>query len=397
MAKKGSGLTLSQRANGSWRAQIRKSGFPYESRDFLSHAEADEWGLRRLSEIQTTGRLVDRRPAERTTLAQAIEDYIKKVTKLRPSEDSRASEEARLRRFMRVEKGLCAHALAYLTHRHFENWRDKRLTETVGRGIPGGRGQYKEEVAPSGRIRKDGQPRKNAASPKAAPKPPKTIAPGTVKRELTMLKRVLDFAMKQYNLHSNPLSNTLVERPSVQDERDVRLESEEWVRLLDECRRLENSWIAPIVEIAREIGVRRGSLFKLLWSDVNLRQTHVTLRGVKNSRKPSEIRTVQIGLSPRAIEILEALPRSVDGRVFQVTKSAFNSSFKRARKKADLEHFRLHDSRHEMASHLVESGWEMLDVMRQGDWRDPKSVARYYNARGEHLGQKLAKSALKDR
>jgi hypothetical protein len=68
MAKKGSGLTITQRSNASWRAQIRKAGFPYESRDFLTHEEADEWGLQRLSEIQTTGRLVDRRQAERTSL-----------------------------------------------------------------------------------------------------------------------------------------------------------------------------------------------------------------------------------------------------------------------------------------------------------------------------------------
>ena len=42
MAKKGSGLTTAQRPNGSWRAQIRKAGFPYESRNFLSHTIAPE-------------------------------------------------------------------------------------------------------------------------------------------------------------------------------------------------------------------------------------------------------------------------------------------------------------------------------------------------------------------
>lgn len=391
MAKKGSGLTIAQRPNGAWRAQIRKAGYPYQSKDFLTHEEADSWGLRRLSEIQTTGRLVDRRPAERTTLAQAIEDYITKVTLKRPSEASRVTEEARLRRFMRAERALCAHALAHLSHRHFEDWRDRRLTETVGRGKQGGRGQYKAEVMPAGRFRKDGQLRKNAAAPKAAPKPPKVVAAGTVKREMTMLKRIFDFAMKEYNLPANPLDNRLVDRPSVQDARDVRIDASEWGRLLDECRSLENTWVAPIVEIAREIGARRGSMLKLLWADVNLSKAHVTLRGVKNSRRPSEVRTVQIGLSPRAVEILDALPRSLDGRVFQITASAFTSSFKRARKRAGLEHFRLHDSRHEMASTLVEAGWEMLDVMRQGDWRDPKSVSRYYAARGAHLGAKLAK------
>jgi hypothetical protein len=75
MASTAKGLTIAQRPNGSWRAQIRKVGFPYESRDFLTHEQADEWGLHRLGEIQTTGRLVNRRPAERTTL----EEVIKKI------------------------------------------------------------------------------------------------------------------------------------------------------------------------------------------------------------------------------------------------------------------------------------------------------------------------------
>lgn len=168
MAKKGSGLTIIQRPNGSWRAQIRKVGFPYESKDFLSHDAADEWGLRRLAEIQSTGRLVDRRPAERTTLATAIEAYIGQVTAKRPSENSRISEEARLRRFLREEGHLCGHALAHVTSDMMEAWRDRRLTEKPSRGKVDGRGQRREKVVPAGRIRKDGTPRKNAALPKLA-------------------------------------------------------------------------------------------------------------------------------------------------------------------------------------------------------------------------------------
>jgi integrase len=76
--------------------------------------------------------------------------------------------------------------------------------------------------------------------------------------------------------------------------------------------------------------------------------------------------------------------------VFPTTVNAINSAFRRARARAGVEHFRLHDVRHELASRLVEAGWEMLDVMRHGDWRDPKSLSRYYNARGTHLGEKLA-------
>ncbi len=42
-----------------------------------------------------------------------------------------------------------------------------------------------------------------------------------------------------------------------------------------------------------------------------------------------------------------------------------------------------------MASRLVEAEWNILDVMAQGDWRDPKSVKRYYSAKGLISGPSL--------
>ncbi|WP_224705110.1 tyrosine-type recombinase/integrase [Devosia aquimaris] len=395
MAKKGSGVTIAQRKNGSWRVQIRKVGFPPESKDFVNHKAADEWGMRRLAEIMATGRLVNRRAAERTTFAAAIEAYIEKVTSKRPSEESRVAEEARLRRFLREEGHLCGHALAHVTPEMMEAWRDRRLTERPSRGKTGEVGAREDEVVPAGRFRKDGTLRANAARRKPS-KPVGTIAPGTVKREMTLLKRIFDFAMRQYKLSANPLDHSLVDRPSVQDARDVRITVREWERLLKQCSASSNIWLAPFVELGLEIGARRGSLLKLLWSDVHLKESYIVLRGVKNSRNASEVRTVEVGLSPRAIKILEAIPRSLDGRVFPTTREAIVGGFKRARIRAELEHFRLHDSRHELASRLVEAGWDMLDVMRQGDWRDPKSVARYYNAKGSHLGAKLAKIGRAD-
>jgi integrase len=385
MAKKGSGLTIVQRPNGSWRAQIRKAGFPYESKDFLSHEEADEWGLGRLAEIQATGRLVNRKPSERTTLGEAIEAYILEKTSERRSESSRVPEETRLRRFLRVEKKLCDYALAYVTPEMFEDWRKRRLNETVSRGSP-----PKPEVIPPGRLKADGTPRKNAAKAKAPPRPLKTISASTVKREMTCLKLVFDYAIKEYKLTGNPLAPELVDRPVVQDERNVRLTIEQWHLLLEACRAARNRWLAPFVELALEIGARRGSLTKVLWSDVDLDHGAMTLRDVKNSRKPNEIRTVEVGLSPRAIEVLRGMPRSIDGKVFPLSTNALSQAFKRARARANLSFFRLHDTRHELASRLVEAGWQVVDVMAQGDWRDPKSLKRYYGARGKHLAGKLA-------
>ncbi len=378
--------TIREKGPGQWHVQIRRKGYPPLTETWRTEDEATKWA--RAIEAEMDKKVyVDRRASERTTLGQAIQRYVKDVTRKRRSDLSASAEESRLLRFLREERDLCEHALANLTHEHFEAWRDRRLTDTVSRGSP-----YKPEPpAPKGRTRQDGTPRKNAAKPKAPPKPLKTISAGTVKREMTLLKKILDFAVKTYKLAENPLADrNLVARPTVQDERDVRLTDEQWETLLVECRKSRNPWLAPYVELAVQIGARRKNLHTLRWDDVDLPGAKVVLRDVKNSRKPDEIRTVEVGLTPRAIEVLEALPKSIDGRVFPTSREAITQSFKRARARAGVPFFRLHDSRHELASRLVEAGWEMVDVMAQGDWRDPKSLKRYYNARGSHLGAKLA-------
>lgn len=132
-------------------------------------------------------------------------------------------------------------------------------------------------------------------------------------------------------------------------------------------------------------------MVKLKWTDVDYGRTALTLRGVKNSRAPTVVRTVEVGLSPRALEILRGMDRDESGFVFPTTASATKSAFDRARNRAGVPFFRLHDARHELASRLQETGWGLIDIMAQGDWRDPNSVARYVNLRGSHLGAKLAK------
>ena len=290
---------------------------------------------------------------------------------------------------MRDEPKLCAYAVAHLRAEHFEDYRDHRLNQFVTRGKAGGRGQYKPENEKPGRFRKDGTPRTNAA-PKAPPKPPKKVEPGTVKRELTVLKRVIDHKKRKLGLLTNPINTEDVKRPVVNDERDVRLEDEQIDALIQECYQSKNPWVGPIVDFAFEVGPRRGNLLRLHWDDVHIKRRSVLLRGMKNSRNPEEIIDVLVGLSPRAIEILKALPRSLDGRVFPITANALKSAFNRARHKLGLDHYRFHDIRHELVSSLIEAGWSDTEVMAQSAHRDPKSLKRYANLRKEHIADKLA-------
>jgi integrase len=68
-----------------------------------------------------------------------------------------------------------------------------------------------------------------------------TIAPSTVKRELNLLKRVIDYRRRWLGIQLNPVNAQDVKRPTVQDERDVRLSEEEREVLMEACRSAHNS------------------------------------------------------------------------------------------------------------------------------------------------------------
>ena len=343
--------TIREKAPYQWQVQIRRMGWPNQNATFRTKKDAEAWARKSEAEMDR-GLFVDQSAGRETTLGDLVEIYLTAVTAHRPSANAQVAETARLKRFQRDERALCSYAAVNLKPEHFEDYRDRRLKHRLKNG--------------------------------------KTIAPGTVKRELTMLKRVIDYRKRRLGLLVNPVNTEDVKRPAVNDERDVRLSLADRERLLQVCRDAQNPWLGAFVELGFETGARRGNLLRLAWDDVDLERKTALLRGIKNSRSPDKIINHLIGLTPRAVEILKALDRT-DSRVFPMTENAFRLAFNRARAKAGVPHFHFHDTRHERISSLFEAKWSMIQVMAQTGHRDPKSVKRYANLTGDFLADELAK------
>ncbi len=279
------------------------------------------------------GLFVDQTAGRATTLGDLVVLYLREVTEKRPNEESRIAETSRLKRFLREERKLCSFAATNLRPEHFEDYRDRRLRQPISRG-------------------------------KSRQSDGKTVAPSTVRRELTLLKRVLDYRRRQLGLLVNSVNTEDVKWPAICDEHDVRLSNVERYRLLEACDLTGHTWLRAFVELGFETAARRGSLLRLEWIDVDLERGTALLRGVKNSRSPDKIINHCIGLTPRAVAILRMLPRKGE-RVFPLSGNAVRLAFNRARDRAGLSHFRFHDTRHERTSSLFEAGWSMVQVMAQ--------------------------------
>jgi len=185
--------TIREKRPYQWQVFIRRKGWPTQHATFRTKKDAEAWA-RKTEHTMDRGLFVDQSLRRETTLRDLIELYLTDVTAHRPSEHSRVSEATRLKRLLREGPALCAYAAVNLRPEHFEDYRDRRL-------------KYRH---------------KNG----------KTIAAGTVKRELTQLKRVIDYRKRRLGLVVNPVNAEDVKRHAVNDERDIRLSMEERARLL---------------------------------------------------------------------------------------------------------------------------------------------------------------------
>ena len=165
--------------------------------------------------------------------------------------------------------------------------------------------------------------------------------------------------------------------------RDRRLEEGEEEKLLKSCRESSNYWFLPLVQVAIETGMRRGELLPLEWDKVHLDRSWVHLPITKNGNSRD------VPLSPKAKEILKALPRDIGGKVFPMHFEALKSLWRRGMRRADLQDLHFHDLRHEATSRFFELGLNVVEVAAITGHKDLKMLQRYTHLRAEDLARKL--------
>lgn len=376
---------INKRGPHQWRAQIRKNGFPPQSKTFTTKAEAEAWVQMTESEM-TRGVWVSRGEAESTTLDEALKRYELEIT---PGKKTANGEKS----FIRILRAtsLAKRSLASIRSTDVAQLRDAWL--------------------------KDG------------------YAPATVVRRLALLSHVFSIARKEWGMESlsNPIE--VVRKPQLNDARTRRIadaapgdetandgEAQSQRNTQDgELERIiaaSGSALLPaVISLAVETAMRRSEIISLRWEHIDLKRRVAHLPATKNGSARD------VPLSSRAVAVIQGLKdaaRKSDpggdadetetadlGQVFAIRIDAVTRAFERAVTRARkvylvevknsgllpdnrfLTDLRFHDLRHEATTRLA-SIFPMHELAKITGHKDPRMLMRYYHPKAEDLAKKLA-------
>jgi integrase len=209
-------------------------------------------------------------------------------------------------------------------------------------------------------------------------------APATLDREIELLNRTLGYAVRCGRLPTNPIANVkLLRQPNV---RRMVLKEEALARLLEKVneapadkRKRSHAWLAPILVVAYDTGMRKEEVLDLKWSQVDLKTGQVLL--APQDTKTEEGRTVY--LTARAIAALEMLPRDIKGGYVFVNPRTgerwkeIRAAFAQACKAAGVAGLWFHDTRRSFATNARRRGVPESVVMRNTGHKTRAAFDRY--------------------
>jgi len=208
----------------------------------------------------------------------------------------------------------------------------------------------------------------------------KLVGPATVNRELACFKTMFSKAVIWGKATNNPVKKvTFFREPPG---RARFLSAEEIERLLAEAA----DHLKPILIVALYTGMRKSEILRLTWRDVDLQHRIIYVRNSKNgaAREIPMADTVYSILSSMAAERGPVF-RHADGTPVVSIQTAFYRAVKRAK----IEGFSFHDTRHTFASYLVMNGVELVTVKELLGHKTIQMTLRY-----AHLSPMHKRSAV---
>ena len=317
-----------QKRSGAWRALIRRRGYPPLTRTFDSKAQAETWA-RQIEGEMDRGVFVSRAEAENTTLADALDRYAAEVS----SSKKTANREIYTIRWWQTSA---------LGPRSLASIRGKDIMAVL------------------------------------AAKEAEGAAPHTIHLYLALLSHLFTVARRAWGMEGLSNPTEFVRKPKLPQGRDRRLIDDEQIRLLNAAQAYGGE-IGAIITWAIETAMRRGEIAAMRWEHLDRKDRVLLIPETKNGTPR------QVPLSTVALEILDGLPRRMDGRVWGMRPDSISQAFERVCKAAGIEGLTFHDLRHEATSRLFEKGLNPMQVAAITGHKTLQMLKRYTHLRAEDL------------
>ena len=182
----------------------------------------------------------------------------------------------------------------------------------------------------------------------------------------------------------NPVGRVLKTLGKVDNKRVRYLTPDESEKLLSKIP----EWLAPIVAIARQTGLRRSNLLDLTWQQVDLINRRIIVPRTKNGEP------IGLPLTDTAVNVfrgLEGKKHAESAYVFcegegkPYSLHRVSKAFQRACSAAGVHNCRFHDLRHDFASSLVQRDVDIFTVSKLLGHKDLRMTLRYCHLAPENL------------
>jgi len=325
------------RQRTSYRAQIRRRGFPPVSATFDRKTDAAEWAKQTEADMSRR-RYFPQHEAERHTLTDLVDRQLETVRMDRPHDYER----------QRVILGW---------------WKEKLGDYTLATITPDLIGRHRDKLQTE-----------------------EGMSPGTINRYLSALSKAFSNAVTEWHwVPDNPMRRV---SKKTEPKGKVRyLSDDERAALLKACRSSEYKPLYLIVLFAITTGMRRGELLGLRWQDIDLERRVAVLHNTKNGDRRS------VPIVPEVADLLREhgkVRKIGNDQVFVSDGSAevwlFDKAWYEALATAKIKSFRFHDLRHTAASYLAMSGATTAEIAAVLGHRTLQMVKRYAHLSDQHVG-----------
>ncbi|UZF34542.1 tyrosine-type recombinase/integrase [Ralstonia pseudosolanacearum] len=339
--------TIVKTPSGTWKAVIRKLGWPTTAKTFRTKRDAEDWA-RSTEDEMVRGVYLSRAPSEKLTVAGALNRYMQEVSVTKKPTTQRSER---------------------FTAQHLEAFFGKYSMAAVSADLVA---KYRDERLAAGKSN------------------------NTVRIELAMLGHLFRTAIQEWGLGLtfNPVAN--IRKPSPGPGRNRRLNVDEQQRLFAAADGHSNPMLGWIVRLAVETGMRSSEITGLRRSQIDLQRRVVSLTDTKSgSARLVPLTRVAVGILQRAMDN-PVRPLDSDlvffgepGKSGPRKPYVFQKLWTRITSDVGLSDLHFHDLRHEAVSRLVEAGLSDQEVAAISGHKSMQMLKRYTHLRAEDLVERL--------